>query len=152
MGIVEPDLPDLTSREIKERKEQDIVGRLLGLLGYSGFSLSNPNSPKEESGADVLVRWKDREIGFQVTEYQPDAGKRGSRLREKEAVRAKAGVNNRSVDQSVFNGILETDSQSESQEKMVPNGLPRYETGSGRISTATWRDSINSTVAGTCED
>jgi hypothetical protein len=35
MGIVEPDLPEMTSREIKERKEQDVVERLLGLLGYN---------------------------------------------------------------------------------------------------------------------
>jgi hypothetical protein len=92
MGIVEPDLPEMTSREIKERKEQDVVERLLGLLGYSGFSVSNPNSSNEETGADVLVRWEEREIGFQVTEYQPDTDKKGSRLREKEAVRVKVGL------------------------------------------------------------
>jgi hypothetical protein len=62
MGIVEPDLPDITSREIKERKEQDIVERLLGLLSYSGFSVSNPNSSNEETGADVLVRLEDWKI------------------------------------------------------------------------------------------
>jgi hypothetical protein len=92
MGIVEQDLPEMTSREIKERKEQDVVERLLGLLGYSGFSVSNPNSSNEETGADVLVRLNEGKIGFQVTEYQPDRDKKGSRLREKEAVRVKVGL------------------------------------------------------------
>jgi hypothetical protein len=35
---------------------------------------------------------EDCEIGFQVTEYQPDASKKGSRLRENEAVRANVGL------------------------------------------------------------
>jgi hypothetical protein len=83
---------DDISGDQREKEEQDVVERLLGLLGYSGFSVSNPNSSNEETGADLLVRLNQGKIGFQVTEYQPDTDKKGSRLREKEAVRAKVGL------------------------------------------------------------
>ncbi len=95
MGIVEPDPPKISASERKEKQECDIVGRLLTLLGHSQFSLSNP-SAKGESGADVLVRRDDSQIGFQVTQYHFDAGlnpgKTGSSSRGEESRRATVGL------------------------------------------------------------
>jgi hypothetical protein len=68
---------------------------LLTLLGYSHFSLSNP-SAKRESGADVLARRGDSQIGFQVTQYHFDAGlnsgKTRSNSRSEESRRATVGL------------------------------------------------------------
>ena len=73
MGIVEPDHPKMSASERKEKQENEIVDRLLRLLGHSRFSLGNP-SAKAESGAGVLVRFDDSQIGFQVTQYHFDTG------------------------------------------------------------------------------
>lgn len=95
MGIVEPDPPKISASERKEKQECDIVDRLLTLLGHSQFSLSNP-SAKAASGADVLVRFDDSQIGFQVTQYHFDAGlnpgKTGSSSRGQESRRATVGL------------------------------------------------------------
>lgn len=72
-----------------------LVDRLLRLLGQSRFSLSN-SSAKSESGADVLARFDDSQIAFQVTQYHFDAGqnpeKTGSASRGEESKRANAGL------------------------------------------------------------
>lgn len=95
MGIVEPDHPKMSASERKEKQECEIVSRLLTLLGYSQFSLSNPSAGRE-SGADVLVRHDDVQIGFQVTQYHFDAGlnrgKTGSNFRGEESRRANVGL------------------------------------------------------------
>ena len=95
MGIVGPDPPKISASERKENQECDIVDRLLTLLGHSQFSLSNP-SAKGESGADVLARFDDSQIGFQVTQYHFDAalnlGKTGSGSRGKESRRSSVGL------------------------------------------------------------
>jgi hypothetical protein len=67
---------------------------LLTLLGHRQFSLSNP-SAKAESGADVLARFDDSQIGFQVTQYHFDAGispGKGSNSRGQESRRATVGL------------------------------------------------------------
>jgi hypothetical protein len=95
MGIVEPDPPKMTASERKEKQECDLVDRLLTLLGHHQFSLSNP-SAKAESGADVLARLDDSQIGFQVTQYHFDAGmnprKTGSSSRGEESRRVNVGL------------------------------------------------------------
>jgi len=102
MGIVEPNPEKITATEFKEKWERDIVDRMLRLLGYSGFSLSNPNETRSitkqnpETRVDVLVKLGDRRIGFQVREYYYDVdenvGTRGSSLRAEEAERASVGL------------------------------------------------------------
>ena len=61
----------------------------------STFLCSNP-SAKGESGADVLVRRDDSQIGFQVTQYHFDAGlnpgQAGSSSRGEESQRANVGL------------------------------------------------------------
>ena len=68
-------------------EEQDKVDRLMQLLGYSSFSICDPNLT-EETGVDVLVELGGRRIGFQVTEFHSDEGSgsglKGSLLRSEE--------------------------------------------------------------------
>jgi len=77
-------------------RESDIVDRMLKLLGYGQFSLSDPNAGKRESGVDVLASFADRQIGFQVREYYFDVdettGPGGSDLRREESRKAKVGL------------------------------------------------------------
>ena len=95
MGITEPDPPKISASERKEKQERDIVDRLLTLLGHRQFSLSKP-SANAESGADVLAKFDDFQIGFQVTQYHFDAGrnagKTGSNSRGEESRRANVGL------------------------------------------------------------
>jgi hypothetical protein len=93
MGIPAP-----TKRRFnKFEKELDIVDRMLRSLGHGRFSLSDPNAgQKSESGADVLAKFDDRRIGFQVAQYHSDVdgntGTRGSSLRREESRKAAAGL------------------------------------------------------------
>jgi hypothetical protein len=100
MGIVEPNPQEMPASEFKERKERDIVDRMLRLLGYSGFSISNPNEKqpntkqKPETGADVVAKLDGRVIAFQVTEYHFDvtAETKGSSSRREESRKADLGL------------------------------------------------------------
>jgi hypothetical protein len=74
----------------KFQLEQDIVNRFVRLLGYTQFSLSDPNAgQKADTGADVLVVVDGRKYGIQVTQYHSDEGMnpagKGSALRREEA-------------------------------------------------------------------
>jgi hypothetical protein len=77
--------------------ERDIVDRMLRLLGYGRFSLIDPNAgQKNESGADVLAKFDDHRIAFQVRQYHSDVdgntGTRGSSLRREESRKAAVGL------------------------------------------------------------
>jgi hypothetical protein len=51
----------------KFQLERDIVDRFVRLLGYTNFSLSDPNiGQKIDTGADVLVALNGRRYGIQV--------------------------------------------------------------------------------------
>jgi hypothetical protein len=74
----------------KFQLEHDIVYRFVRELGYTQFSLSNPNAgQKNDSGADVLLDLNGRRYGIQVTVYHSDEGsaptQKGSVLRRQEA-------------------------------------------------------------------
>jgi hypothetical protein len=81
----------------KFQLERDIVDRFVRLLGYTQFSLTDPNAgQKADTGADVLLTLDGRRYGIQVTVYHSDEGmkpdQKGSNLRRQEAVH-KASVN-----------------------------------------------------------
>ena len=89
MGMPAPSLEKMPIDERKAELERDIVDRLLRSLCQ--FSLSNP-SAEAESGADVLAKFPGCEIGFQVTQYRSDAGRKGSSSRREEHEKAAAGL------------------------------------------------------------
>jgi hypothetical protein len=77
-------------RSSKFQFEQEIVDRFLRELGYSDFSLSDPNAGQRvDTGADVLVNMDGHRYGVQVTIYHSDEGalpvQKGSALRSQEA-------------------------------------------------------------------
>jgi hypothetical protein len=52
----------------KFQREHDIVERFVRLLGYTQFSLADPNAgQKTDTGADVLLTLDGRRYGIQVT-------------------------------------------------------------------------------------
>jgi hypothetical protein len=74
----------------KFQLERDIVDRFVRELGYTHFSVSDPNAgQKTDTGADVLLQLDGRRYGIQVTIYHSDEGsnptQRGSALRRQEA-------------------------------------------------------------------
>jgi hypothetical protein len=73
----------------KFQEEKEIVDRFLRLLGYSVFSLHDPNASQgSESGADVLAVLDGKRYGIQVTTLHTDEGlspiQKGSELRRQE--------------------------------------------------------------------
>jgi hypothetical protein len=97
------DLPGSAQQNInkvtvtKFDKERDIVDRFLQLLGYSNYSLHDPNlGVKVDTRADVLVEVGGRRIGVQVTEFHADEGaiaaRQGSQLRSQESKKAAQGL------------------------------------------------------------
>jgi hypothetical protein len=75
----------------KFQREHDIVERFVRLLGYTEFSLADPNAgQKTDTGADVLLTLDGRRYGIQVTVYHSDEAmnraQKGSDLRRQEAV------------------------------------------------------------------
>lgn len=81
----------------KFQRERDIVERFVRELGYTQFSLTDPNSGQTtDTGADVLLTLDGRRCGIQVTVYHSDEGmkrdQKGSELRRQESVH-KASVN-----------------------------------------------------------
>ena len=59
----------------KFQREHDIVQRFVRLLGYTQFSLADPNAgQKTDTGADVLLTLDGNRYGIQVTEYHSDEG------------------------------------------------------------------------------
>ena len=73
----------------KFQTESELVDRFLRLLGYSDFSLHDPNAAGTETGADVLVLMPGKRYGVQVTVLHTDEGRdpsrKGSELRRQEA-------------------------------------------------------------------
>jgi hypothetical protein len=74
----------------KFQLERDIVDRFVRELGYTHYSLSDPNAgQKADTGGDVLLRLNGTRYGIQVTVYHPDEGstpaQKGSALRRQEA-------------------------------------------------------------------
>jgi hypothetical protein len=70
--------------------ESEIVDRFLRAVGYTNFSLHDPNvPPATETGADVLVILDGKRYGVQVTVLHTDEGldqsRKGSELRRQEA-------------------------------------------------------------------
>jgi hypothetical protein len=70
--------------------ESEIVYRFLRTLGYTNFSLHDPNAPPAtETGTDVLVILDGKRYGVQVTVLHTDEGldlsRKGSELRRQEA-------------------------------------------------------------------
>jgi hypothetical protein len=70
-------------------QEKEIVDRFLRLLGYSNFSLHDPNaSQASETGADVLAILDGKRYGIQVTllhtDESPSSIQKGSELRRQE--------------------------------------------------------------------
>src|SRR5262249_16674776 len=72
MGVVEPEPTKIPGSEFKVLKKRDIADRMLKLLGYSGFSLSNPNenqrihqsNPPSERDVFLMQRWRARVRGL----------------------------------------------------------------------------------------
>ena len=75
-----------------ERFERPVVERFLRAGGISDPQLRDPNSPGQETGADVVWTVDGRDIPFQVTEFHSDKGQdpkyKGSRLRREEMQKA----------------------------------------------------------------
>jgi len=75
-----------------ESFERPVVERFLRAGGIADPQLSNPNSPGQETGADVVWTVDGRDIWFQVTAYHSDRGQdpnyKGSRLRREEMRKA----------------------------------------------------------------
>jgi len=74
----------------KFQLERHIVDRFVRELGYTHFSLSDPNAGQNaDTGADVLLTLNGRRYGIQVTVYHSDEGstptQKGSALRRQEA-------------------------------------------------------------------